>query len=143
MSSQRSDNEDGQVHSGPKDDRLKPVKDGESVEEPKIYGIALHGSADAGRREFLTRASGAAGLAALGQVLAACGDSDYRITANEQTCTCHVVCGCDSQGGGQGQNNTSTYQGTVCTCDTVCTCNTVCTCDSQGGGGGGSYWYPN
>jgi hypothetical protein len=133
------------------DHRIRRVEDG-SEEAPRIFKMVKRSRVrPKSRRTFIQRLAGAAGVAAAGKMLTGCGSS-YSVDTKDDTCTCHVVCSCDTEGPNASKNaNTysSTWEGTVCTCDTVCTCNsvctcnTVCTCDSQGGGGTTSYWYPN
>ncbi len=130
-----------------------------SEDKPEIFGLVIRGMAKTpSRREFIKKIGAAAGVSALGAALLGCG-SEYDINSANGDCTCHVVCGCDTQKLGDSQStrdaeHVTQMDGEVCTCNTVCTCNlvctcdTVCNCDSEGGGGGGgsyyyTYYYPN
>jgi hypothetical protein len=134
----------------------KQTEEDAPQEEPKIIKAALIRKTNGpkGRREFMKDAAGLLGMLSVGSFLASCEkSSEFMIECDQEKCTCHVVCTCDTVGDGTAsQHNsfwTSQLSGQTCTCDTVCTCNTqcycdtVCTCNSQGGGGGTSYWYPN
>lgn len=137
----------------PPDHRLKPVDGAEQGESPQIFSIVKRGKeVSEERREFLKKLSGLAGLSTVAATVTGCDGSDYAINVDAKTCTCHVVCACDTEGDKSSKRSAlreSKYVGlkctcdTVCTCNTVCNCNTVCTCDSEGSsGGGGHYWYP-
>lgn len=136
----------------PPDHRVKPVKEGESEEQPEVYKIVKRGKTDAkSRRDFLKNVSGSLGLAALSNAISGCDGSNFSINVEDDVCRCHVVCACDSEtNDGKSTRDAewgSVYDGYICTCNTVCTCNSVCTCDTvtTGGGGGGGgyhYWYP-
>lgn len=136
------------------DYQLKPIKEKDSGEKPRIFKIMKRNTeGKSGRRFFLQNVSGAVGLASLGQFLESC-ESDYSITGDGQNCTCHVECTCDAETDKEKPKRssikTSKYHGTTCTCDLVCTCDMVCTCDSlctcethkKEGGYGTHYWYP-
>jgi len=139
----------------PPDHRIRPVEDGKKDEPPKIFKIVKRISVTSeGRREFLKKIAGAAGVTAVADILAGCDGSDYVVNSDGHQCTCHVVCACDTVGDKSDKYGTKwghEWEGTVCTCDAVCTCNTVCTChsvctcDSEGGDDGYvyHYWYPN
>ena len=135
------------------DDSLKPVEPGED-DQPEIYKISRRGK-PINRKDFIKSAAAISGLAAMGSLLSSCGEeSELDIEKLGTRCSCHAVCTCDSVKPGYEREDESQYDyqydqnlnctcDYVCTCDTVCSCNTVCTCDSEGGGGGSTYWYPN
>ena len=111
-------------------------------QRPRIIKAVRLGGATSRRRFIATSIVAAALPAAEG-----CQTSTIDIEAEGGVCTCHAVCVCDVDSGGESNESVfeSEYDGDTCTCDTVCSCDTVCTCNSQGGSGGGggssSYWY--
>ena len=58
-------------------------------------------------------------------------------------CICDSVCTCNTVSEGNGSDICTCNSVDVCTCNLVCSCNAVCACDSDSGGGGLTYWYPN
>jgi hypothetical protein len=120
--------------------------------EPVIYKmVKKEQPAPRSRRDFIKNlAGGGIGIAGVAAAAAttACKESAYIVQVNGTTCTCHVVCACDTVDGSQSTMDSNwerQLNGQTCTCDTVCTCNTVCICDTVGSddSGGGTYWYPN
>jgi hypothetical protein len=140
------------------DDSLKPVNES-NEEQPEIYKISKRGLS-INRKNFVKSAASVAGLAALGNLLKSCEESELDITKSGENCTCHAVCTCNSEvHEGEKFNKGDKYESkydtnkyctcdTVCTCHSVCSCDSVCTCNTEGGGGGGggsyyyTYWYP-
>lgn len=127
-------------HADP-DDQVKSLDPVSAAEEPKIFNMVRRGDANPQkRRQFIKNLAGAAGITALAGVLTECKRSEYMIRSDDDECTCHAMCTCDTVGDSSSSMWESRYNGTVCICDTVCSCNTVCTCNTQGGN---TYWYPN
>lgn len=137
-------------------DSLNPIKEDRN-EQPEIYKIFKRGKS-INRKDFIKNSAVLGGLAALGNLLQNCKESELDIETNGKNCTCHVVCTCNSEQETEytgdnkktGDQYVSYYDinqncscDTVCTCNSVCSCNTVCNCDSHGDSGGGTYWYPN
>ena len=118
----------------------------EDEDTPVVYKFTIRGRDASGvtdRRKFLKDAS--LGLLGLSAALSACEkESIIDLECQDNRCTCHVVCTCDTVSDTDSSWHNAVWSGTICTCNTVCTCDTVstCSCDSQGGGGG-PYWYPN
>jgi hypothetical protein len=139
----KKNKQDGQSGKNAPDHRVRRVED-PSEEAPAVFKMVKRSPVKpSSRRKFIRKVAGAAGVAAVGKLVTGCKSSVYGVEANEDTCTCHVVCSCDAEGKDASRYD-NVYTEGVCTCNTVCTCHTVCTCNSEGGGGGGStYWYPN
>jgi hypothetical protein len=140
------------------DDIIKPVTETKD-ENPRIYSISKRGKS-LNRKNFVKSAASVAGLAALGNLLKSCEESELDIVKKAENCTCHAVCTCNTDWEeGKKYDKGNTFESrfdnklkctcdTVCTCNSVCSCNSVCTCDTEGSGGGGggtyyyTYWYP-
>lgn len=131
------------------DFKLKKIENEGKEEPPRLFKVARRGNPKVAndRREFLKDAAAGVGVfLGLGSILSGCEkDADIEIWTDDENCTCHVVCTCDTVDDDNKATWESEFNGVVCSCDLVCTCNTVstCGCNTHSGGGGGSYWYPN
>ena len=140
------------------DYKIKKIEEEGADDIPRVFKIAIRGNKilKSNRRGFLkSSAAGVSGLLSLQALLSGCQEeSEIELRCDDENCTCHVVCTCDTVNDDDKKLKdvtwTSEYDQTVCTCDLVCTCNTVCTCDVVNtctcdtvSSGGGSYWYPN
>ena len=131
------------------DHRIKPAADKGADEKPEIYKIVKKGDKpDQGRRDVLKKLGGTLSLASLAGAISNCDNSKFSVNADNEKCTCHVVCTCDVEKDKKKSSRSAQYSGTVCTCNLICTCNTVstCSCDSDSGNSCSScsstYWYP-
>jgi hypothetical protein len=76
------------------DDSLKPIQE-DIGELPEISMISKR-SKTINRKIFIKSAASIAGLAALGNFLKSCVESELEIIPEDDNCGCHAVCTCDS-----------------------------------------------